>query len=262
MRKSHFLQLGFAALLGAPLGAAVKLPALISDHMVLQRGVPVRIWGSADPGEEVRVEFQGQNVSTRAGARGKWVAWLKPLVTAGPLEMVIAGSNTVVLKDVLVGEVWVASGQSNMGFRLSGAINSQDEIARANFPLLHLFQVKLTVADQPAEDVVGSWRVCAPDNAGSFSAVGYFFGRNLHQALHVPLGMIESDWGGTPAQSWTNSLPAWSHTCTFQNARWPLASGAPPYSTWMERSESTRPESHRSPVPARNFCSSLATRIR
>ena len=197
----------FALAAACGLNAAVKVPALISDHMVLQQGIPVKIWGTADPGETVRVDLQGQSVTVKAGANGKWTAWLKPLVAAGPLEMTIAATNTISVKDVLVGEVWVGSGQSNMEFRLQTAVNHDEEIARADYPMIHLFQVKHVVADQPADDVVGGWQVCSPATAKSFSAVEYFFGRNLQQNLHIPMGLIESDWGGTPAQSWT-SRPA------------------------------------------------------
>ena len=183
------------------LDAAVKLPALISDHMVLQQGMPVRIWGSAGPGESVRVEFQGQSVSTAASPEGKWQAWLRPLTTAGPLEMTI---NSTTIHDVLVGEVWLGSGQSNMEFHLSQANNHDDEIAHASYPLIHLFHVKRIESDQPLDDVEGAWEVCSPQTVPGFSAVEYFFGRHLHQSLHVPMGLIESDWGGTPAQSWTS----------------------------------------------------------
>jgi len=183
------------------LQGAVKLPALISDHMVLQRGAPVRVWGSADPGEAVRVEFQGQTVAVKAAESGKWSTWLRPLAAAGPLEMRI---NDLVIHDVLVGEVWVASGQSNMEFKLQQAVNHDEEVAKADYPMIHLFQVKRAVADQPAEDVVGTWQVCTPASAKTFSAVQYFFARHLLANLHVPMGMIESDWGGTPAQSWTS----------------------------------------------------------
>jgi sialate O-acetylesterase len=186
------------------LQAAVKLPSLISDHMVLQRGAPVRIWGMADPGETVRVEFQGQTVSTKTAENGKWTAWLKPLAAAGPLEMTIAGSNSIAIKDVLVGEVWVGSGQSNMEFVLNNAVNHDEEIARADFPLIHLFHVKKAVSDQPADDVVGTWQVCSPETVRSFSAGEYFFGRDLFHDLQVPMGLIESGWGGTPAQFWTS----------------------------------------------------------
>jgi sialate O-acetylesterase len=193
---------GLSLLLAAgALHAAVKLPALISDHMVLQRGIPVRIWGWADPGEAVQVEFQGQTIAAQADAGGKWAAWLKPLAAAGPLQLKV---NSTVIQDVLVGEVWVGSGQSNMEFALQTAVNHADEIARADYPLIHLFVVKRVVADQPAEDVEGSWQVCSPQSVPRFSAVEYFFGRHLYQSLHVPMGLIESNWGGTPAQSWTS----------------------------------------------------------
>jgi sialate O-acetylesterase len=187
--------------LTAALHAAVKLPALISDHMVLQAGVPVRIWGSSEPGEEVRVAFQGQSVAAKASDKGKWQVWFKPLASAGPLEMTI---NTATLHDILVGEVWLGSGQSNMEFGLANVNNHDDEIGHAGYPLIHIFRVKRAIADQPAEDVEGSWQVCGPQSIKSFSAVEYFFGRELHDSLHVPIGLIESDWGGTPAQAWTS----------------------------------------------------------
>jgi sialate O-acetylesterase len=197
----RFARLFGFTMVACALHAAVKLPALISDHMVLQQGMPVRIWGAADPGESVKVDFQGQSVTVTAAANGKWTVWLKPLVSAGPLEMTI---NNSTIKDVLVGEVWLGSGQSNMEFRLQTTVNHDEEIARADYPMIHLFQVKHLVADQPVEDVVGTWQVCSPASVKSFSAVEYFFGRHLQQNLHVPMGLIESDWGGTPAQSWTS----------------------------------------------------------
>ena len=183
------------------LHAAVKLPALISDHMVLQQGVPVRIWGTADAGETVKIGFQGQSVSVNAAPDGRWIAWLRPLVAAGPLEMTI---NSQTIHDVLVGEVWLGSGQSNMEFRLATANNHDDEIARAAYPMIHLFQVKRAISEKPLDDVTGSWQVCSPESVKGFSAVEYFFGRHLLQNLHLPMGLIESDWGGTPAQSWTS----------------------------------------------------------
>ena len=186
-------------LAAAGLSAAVKLPAVISDHMVLQQGIPVRVWGTADPAETVKVDFQGQSVSVTAAQDGKWTAWLRPLVAAGPLEMTI---NGVTIRDVLVGEVWLGSGKSNMEFRLANAVNHDEEIARADYPMIHLFQVKRAVAEQPSDDVTGSWQVCSPASVKGFSGVEYFFGRHLHQNLHVAMGLIESDWGGTPAQSW------------------------------------------------------------
>ena len=186
------------------LHAAVKLPSLISDHMVLQKACRCGFGEHADAGETVKVDFQGQSASATTAPSGKWAAWLRPLVAAGPLELTIAGTNSIVIKDILVGEVWVGSGQSNMEFRMATAANHDEEIARADYPLIHLFHVKRVVADQPAEDVTGAWEVCGPDTVKGFSAVEYFFGRHLHQNLHMPMGLIESDWGGTPAESWTS----------------------------------------------------------
>jgi sialate O-acetylesterase len=190
-----------ALTLATGLQGAVKLPALVSDHMVLQAGMPVRIWGTADPGEAVRVSVQGQTVAANARENGKWEAWLRPLSAAGPLEITV---NDVTIHDVLVGEVWVGSGQSNMEFALQTAVNHDQEIANANYPLIHIFKVRRVVADTPADDVQAKWEVCAPGTIPRFSAVEYFFGRHLHDTLHVPMGLIESDWGGTPAQSWTS----------------------------------------------------------
>lgn len=189
------------------LRAKVRLPALLSDHMVLQQGAPVRVWGRAEPGEAVTVEFQGQRASSKGDANGRWEVYLKPLEAGGLAEMTIAGQDTIVLKDVLVGEVWVGSGQSNMQLTVSRSNNAEQEIAQAEFPRMRLFQVKLTVADQPSEDVQGSWRLCAPESVRDFTAVGYFFAREIHQRRGVPVGLIQSAWGGTPAQSWT-SRPA------------------------------------------------------
>lgn len=187
--------------------AEVKLPALISDHMLLQQGVPVKIWGTAAPGASVEVSFRNQKATAEAGGDGKWTIWLQPLKPGGPDDMTIAGGNTVTVRDVLVGEVWVGSGQSNMNWTVARSANAQEEIAAANYRAIRLFQVKTAVADQPLDDVTGAWRVCNPDTVKDFSAVGYFFAREIHKVRKVPVGVIQSAWGGTPAQSWT-SRPA------------------------------------------------------
>jgi sialate O-acetylesterase len=189
------------------LQADVKLPALISDHMLLQRDRPVRIWGTATAGENVRVEIAGQSATTRADGYGRWAMMLKPLAQGGPLQLVVQGNNRIEVQDVLVGEVWVGSGQSNMQWPVSRAQNAQAEISAANFPQIRLFYVTRKVADVPADDVEGKWTLCTPETVPEFSAVLYFFGRELHQNLHVPMGLIHSSWGGTPAQAWT-PLPA------------------------------------------------------
>ena len=189
------------------LHAEVKLPALISDHMLLQQGVPVKIWGSATPGAAVEVSFRDQKAAATAGAEGKWTVWLQPLRAGGPDDLTVTSGNAVTVRDVLVGDVWVGSGQSNMVWSVARSANPQEEMSNANYPPIRLFQVKTAVADQPADDVTGAWMVCNPDNVKDFSAVGYFFAREIHKARKVPVGVIQSAWGGTPAQSWT-SRPA------------------------------------------------------
>jgi sialate O-acetylesterase len=197
----HFLLFALAA--SATLWADVKVPALISDHMLLQQHAPVRIWGWADPGEAVTVSFAGQKVSGKAGQDGRWALFLKPLKVGAAGAMTIAGKNTITVEDVLVGDVWVGSGQSNMGFKVARTDRAEEEIAAAKFPQIRLFSVKLQVADKPAEDTTGKWVLCSPDTVKSFSAVLYFFGREVHQKRKIPVGLIDSSWGGTPAQSWT-----------------------------------------------------------
>ncbi len=201
------VRLSFWALLliaAAPGPAAVKLPRVISDHMMLQRDMPVRIWGQADPGEQVTVSFHGQRVSTRAGAGGRWEVFLAPLAAGGPYELTVSGENTVSVRDVLVGDVWVASGQSNMVWPVERSDDAEKEIATADYPRIRLFKVALKTADAPLDDVEGEWTPCRPDTVKSFSAVGYFFARHLHRKLDVPVGVIQSAWGGTPAEAWTS----------------------------------------------------------
>ncbi len=192
--------------LSARVSAEVRLPALISDHMLLQQKVPVRIWGWANPGEQVRVRFGGQNVSAAADSLGGWEAFLAPLEAGGPFQMVVSGENTITLTDVLVGEVWVASGQSNMVWSVRRSRDAEAEIAQAEFPRIRLFKVALGVADQPLEDVEGSWQKCSAQSVPDFSAVGYFFARHLHQKRGHPVGVIQTAWGGTPSESWTSRL--------------------------------------------------------
>jgi sialate O-acetylesterase len=190
--------------------ADVKLPALISDNMVLQQGRQMAIWGTADAGEQVTVSLGEQEASATADSNGQWKVELGPLKQGGPLEMTVAGKNTLTIHNVLVGEVWVASGQSNMEFALwnqgvfGGAKDFEKEVAAANYPLLRLFIVKRAVAGKPQSDVIGQWVVTSPETAGNFSAVGYFFGRDLHRAMKFPVGMIASSWGGTEAEAWTS----------------------------------------------------------
>jgi sialate O-acetylesterase len=182
--------------------AEVKLPSLISDGMVLQQGVPVRIWGWAGEGEQVTVKIGNQSKTAQA-SQGKWAVALKPMKAGGPFELTISGKNKITLKDVLVGEVWVCSGQSNMQFSLSQSFEAEKHIASAANPQIHLFTVPRVKSDKPLDDTTGSWQACTPETVKDFSAVGYLFGRDLQQALKVPVGLIHSSWGGSPAEVWT-----------------------------------------------------------
>jgi sialate O-acetylesterase len=201
-----------AFLVGAQrLPAEVKLPSLVSDGMVLQQGMKVSIWGMADPGEKVSVTLNDQQASAVADTEGRWRVPMGPLSAGGPFTLTIAGRNTITLHDVLVGEVWVCSGQSNMEMPVGanrqgslGVVNYQDEIAHADYPMVRMFTVQKAVAAKPQTDVKGYWVAASPQTVSDFSAVGYFFGRDLHKVLHVPVGMIHSSWGGTPAESWTS----------------------------------------------------------
>lgn len=202
-RSCLLLLLGGASL---PLYGAIHLPALFANHMVIQRDEPVHVWGDAAAGETVTVAFRGiQQIST-ADSLGRWTVQLPPGGPGGPFVLSIHGTNAITLTDVLVGDVWVASGQSNMGFPLRDAQNAKQEIAGASLPQVRLLNVKQRYADYPQEDlaVTTPWSVCSPESTGDFSAVAFFFARELMHREHIPIGIIESAWGGTPAEAWTS----------------------------------------------------------
>lgn len=195
--------LAIAAIISSSLHAEVKPNPLFTDGAVLQRGQAVPVWGTARDGEKVTVEIDNQKISTTA-ADGKWSVNLKPLKEGGPLTMKITGDNAVTLNNLLVGEVWVCSGQSNMEWTFSKAHNAKEEGPKADFPKIRMFTVKKKTSVKPMTEAVSSWVECSPQTVGSFSAVGYFFARDLYQKLGVPVGMIHTSWGGTPAQAWTS----------------------------------------------------------
>lgn len=204
MKRSALITCAACMLVSAA-SAEVRLPAIFSDHMVLQRGEELSVWGTASPGENVKVEFAGQIATTKADGNGKWKARLAPLAAnSKPANLVVTGENSVQIKDVLVGEVWVCSGQSNMQWTVSQSADAQKEVAAARFPGIRMFNVERETALQPKEDCKGRWLEATPQNAGQFSAVGYFFGRHLHQALDVPIGLINTSWGGTRVEAWTS----------------------------------------------------------
>ena len=182
----------------------VTLAAPFTDEAVLQCAQPVPVWGRAAPGEKITVHFRGQQLTTAAGADGRWAVTLAPLpVSAGGADLVVTGANTVILRDVVVGEVWLASGQSNMEWPLARARDATQEIAAANFPLVRHLRIEHVAADQPADTVrTSGWQLATPETAGRFTAVGYFFARALAEKLGVPVGIIHSSWGGTPIESW------------------------------------------------------------
>jgi len=183
--------------------ADVTLPAVIGDHMVLQRGMPITIWGWASPGEDVTVVLGELKAGAKTDAEGKWMVKLPELQAAGQiLEMTISGKNSIKLSDILVGEVWFGSGQSNMQWSVKQSVNAPDEIAAANYPQIRIFSVPLVPAGKPAKTVNASWQVCSPQTVPEFSAVCYFFGREIHKALGLPVGMIGTSWGGTRIEPW------------------------------------------------------------
>jgi sialate O-acetylesterase len=188
------------------LRADIRLPAVIGDHMVIQQEKPIPVWGWAEPGEKVTVRLSRREMNARAGDDGRWRVLFPALRTGGdPLEMVVRGEKSpeISVRDILVGEVWVCSGQSNMEWPLSQTSSPTPEILRAENPAIRLFLVPRRTADRPREDVEAKWTLCTPETAAPFSAVAYYFGLELHQKLGIPIGLIEAAWGGTAIEPWT-----------------------------------------------------------
>ncbi len=195
-------------LMAAPvLSAALSPSALFSDHMILQRDRPVPVWGTATPGEKIAVYFGGQFHRVKTDPQGNWQVRLKPMPPSfEPRELVIKNLTTpgekITIRDVLVGEVWIAAGQSNMAYGVSSASKADAEIAAANYPAIRVFQMETRVAGEPQRTVTGLWKVCSPKSVGDFSATGYFFARDLYQALNVPVGLLQNAESGTLAEAW------------------------------------------------------------
>jgi sialate O-acetylesterase len=250
-------------LIGLPLAlpAAVKLPAVIGDHMVVQQDRPVAVWGWAGKAEAVTVRFNGQEKTAVADAAGKWRVVFDPLKAGGgPLEMTVRGASgpEIVVKDILVGEVWLASGQSNMEWAMSWLPNPAPEILRADHPGLRLFLVPKRTAPEPREDVEAQWKGCAPDAVRPFSAVAYYFGLELHKKLGVPVGMISSAWGGTLIEPWTPqaayaAFPELQpildkHLARFAEYRDKLAKSLPVIDSWTK--DAKKALAAKAPLPA------------
>jgi len=211
------LLLALALLPGAALPAQVALPKILASHMVVQRDLPVHVWGMAAPGENVSVSFRGETRTTTAGALGRWSLYLKPGAAGGPFQMTVAGAmpavagaaappaeTPITLDDVLVGDVWVASGQSNMEFLMSSAATAAQDLPHAANPNIRLLVVKKKAVDYPLDDIeTDGWAGSSPETAKDFSAVAWYFARDIEQRENVPVGVIDSTWGGTLADTWT-----------------------------------------------------------
>ncbi|MFZ4775060.1 MAG: sialate O-acetylesterase [Terrimicrobiaceae bacterium] len=205
-RRIAFLIIAVAAALtNEPAQGAVVLPPIISDHMVLQNSPKARIWGKADPGEAVSVMLGAITSKTTAGADGKWAIELDLSASLpGPFEMVVEGKNRIAIADVVVGEVWVASGQSNMHFRLVQTLGAPEEIAASANPMLRQFTEPPVASFEPLDECKGVWIVARPESAKDFTAVGYYFGKRLQKELQTAVGLISASWGGSPVEAWTS----------------------------------------------------------
>ncbi len=229
--RLRLLIMMLAAVPAVHASAEVKLPKMLSDHAVLQRERPIHLWGWATPGAHLRASFHGQTVAAIANAQGEWSAYLQPERAGGPYVLTVSGDGAdLVVNDLLLGDVWIASGQSNMEFPLQGfgptmpLKDQEKEIAAATNPKLRLLIVDKKSSDTPVDDIARGWTLCTPETAREFSAVAYFFGREIAAKENVPVGLVDATWGGTPADSWvsmntlgTNAqlLPAFAERATF-----------------------------------------------
>jgi len=205
-QKCIVLPLFMILFLVSALSADIRLPSVIGSHMVLQQEKPIKIWGWAEPGENISVSFGGQNAQTPVDKEGRWEIMLAAMKTGkSPYKMTITGtqSASVLLEDILLGEIWVCSGQSNMEWMMWRTHSPIPEIRRADFPQIRLFHVPRKVSTHPEEDVEAEWKICKPATIRDFSAVAYYFGREVHKRLDVPVGLISTRWGGTRIEPWT-----------------------------------------------------------
>ena len=201
--------------LSSQCNAEIKLPALVSSHMVLQQNSEVNLWGWSSPDEKIKIELGWQNeiLNTVADANGNWKVPINtPAADNKSYQIKLTGENAITLSDIKLGEVWICSGQSNMYFTLgkqgdswkTGVMNYKEEVKEANYPDIRLFTVEVNASQTPEKDIEGFWQLCTPQNTYYFSAVAYYFGRSLYQDLKVPIGLISSSWGGTKVESWTS----------------------------------------------------------
>lgn len=201
--KKYFYLLLLSALSVFQLNAAIKLPRIFSDNMILQRDTIVNIWGWADKSEKIELLFNGQKLTTKADASGNWNIKLIPMKYGGPYTMQIKGKNNIInISNILIGDVWLCSGQSNMEWRVNAVNNAMQEMENANYPMIRSFNVERAMSVTPENDFNGKWDVCSPTTVGKFSAVAYFFARKIHQETGIPIAIISSVWGGTDIETW------------------------------------------------------------
>jgi sialate O-acetylesterase len=258
---ARLVSFALASLFAATAAADVKLPALFTDHMVLQQGQKNRVWGWAEPGEEVTVAIGDQTQKAAAGNDGKWLVTLGAMEVGGPHTLSVSGKNKLQVQDVLIGEVWICSGQSNMGMTVSGSNDADLETRTANFPRIRLISVPQVGTQEPQDDFQGKWELCSPQTVGGFSAVGYFFGRQLHQTLDVPIGLIDDAWGGSAAEAWVRLdklqadaryeplLARWAETARTYNPEKAAADSEQQLAKWQEAVKTARAEGK--PLPQR-----------
>jgi sialate O-acetylesterase len=240
--------------------ADVRLPAILGDHMVLQQGPGRPVWGWADPGEQVVVSIAGQKQAVVADQQGNWKTTVELLQPGGPVEMTVRGKNTLTIKDILIGEVWFCSGQSNMELGVAQAADAEKEIAQADYPQIRLFDEindahgekkdPLVIFSQPQKDLAAAWQACTPASVGRFSAAAYYFGRELHQARRVPVGLIHASLGGSQVEAWTPLdilrataeaqpiLQRWEPIAADFQKKWPAYEKA--LEKWAQQTESAR----------------------
>jgi len=263
MRRDVFLRIAAVsltiALAACVAPADVRLPAVFGDHMVLQRDTAVPVWGWAEAGEKVTVTLGGQTKTATADRDGKWSVRLGALKAGGPHTLKVEGKTALEVSDVLVGEVWLCSGQSNMAMSVRGCNNYEAEQAAAKLPKIRMMTVARTAAESPQSDCKGTWAVCSPETVGGFSATAYFFGRELHKRLDVPVGLINSSWGGTPVQSWTaladqkaekklkDLLDGWERRIAAYDPQKAQANYEKQLAAWRERAKKAKAAGRRPP---------------
>jgi sialate O-acetylesterase len=198
--------------------AQVKPAHVFGNHMVLQRGIPVPVWGTAKAGEKITLELNGQTLKTKADVAGRWSVVFGPMIAGGPHTLKVSGKNTITFTDIYIGEVWLCSGQSNMDMTVAredrywcGVYNEQEEVASANYPLIRVFDVDFSPKDEPQTEVNGKWEVVSPQTIGHLSATAYFFARDIFNRYNVPIGLITTAYGASTAEAWISRPALQSH---------------------------------------------------